>query len=104
MYVLRYTAIVTIFLFNTLFTIPWLGITWLCFVQVTSVRSVAEANSPSTPAKWMFKYAVVQLWPIVINTIAWGLVLSPRAATFSIDELPICTMIPTFVQSSVEIS
>ena len=69
------------FLFDTLFTIGWLGITWLYPVHVTSVRMRAEANSLSTSANRMFEYAVVELSPIMINTVAWRLVWSLRTTT-----------------------
>lgn len=66
-----YAATVMIFLFNTFFAIGWLGITWLYPAEVTPIRIRAEANGLSTSANWLFNYAVVQLSPIMINTIAW---------------------------------
>ncbi|KAH0287531.1 general substrate transporter [Aureobasidium namibiae CBS 147.97] len=64
-------ATVMIFLFNTFFAIGWLGITWLYPAEVTPIRIRAEANGLSTSANWLFNYAVVQLSPIMINSIAW---------------------------------
>jgi MFS family permease len=64
-------ATVMIFLFNTFFAIGWLGITWLYPAEVTPMRIRAEANGLSTSANWLFNYAVVQLSPIMINSIAW---------------------------------
>ena len=66
-----YAATVMIFLFNTFFAIGWLGVTWLYPAEVTPMRIRAEANGLSTSANWFFNYAVVQLSPIMINTIAW---------------------------------
>lgn len=66
-----YAATVMIFLFNTFFAIGWLGVTWLYPAEVTPIRIRAEANGLSTSANWLFNYAVVQLSPIMINTIAW---------------------------------
>ncbi|KAH0032981.1 general substrate transporter, partial [Aureobasidium melanogenum] len=66
-----YAATVMIFLFNTFFAIGWLGITWLYPAEVTPIRIRAEANGLSTSANWLFNYAVVQLSPIMINSIAW---------------------------------
>ncbi|KAI5195548.1 general substrate transporter [Aureobasidium subglaciale] len=66
-----YAATVMIFLFNTFFAIGWLGITWLYPAEITPMRIRAEANGLSTSANWLFNYAVVQLSPIMINSIAW---------------------------------
>lgn len=66
-----YAATVMIFLFNTFFAIGWLGITWLYPAEVTPIRIRAEANGLSTSANWLFNCAVVQLSPIMINSIAW---------------------------------
>jgi MFS family permease len=65
------TATVMIFLFNTFFAIGWLGITWLYPAEVTPMRIRAEANGLSTSANWLFNYAVVQLSPILLNSIQW---------------------------------
>jgi hypothetical protein len=64
-------ATVMIFLFNTFFAIGWLGITWLYPAEVTPMRIRAEANGLSTSANWLFNYAVVQLSPIMLNSIKW---------------------------------
>ncbi|KAI5270638.1 general substrate transporter [Aureobasidium subglaciale] len=66
-----YAATVMIFLSNTFFAIGWLGITWLYPAGITPMRIRAEANGLSTSANWLFNYAVVQLSPIMINSIAW---------------------------------
>jgi MFS family permease len=65
------TATVMIFLFNTFFAIGWLGVTWLYPAEVTPMRIRAEANGLSTSAKWLFNYAVVQLSPLLLNSIKW---------------------------------
>lgn len=54
------------------FAIGWLGVTWLYPAEVTPMRIRAEANGLSTSANWLFNYAVVQLSPIMINSIAWN--------------------------------
>ncbi|KAF2085080.1 general substrate transporter [Saccharata proteae CBS 121410] len=66
-----YVATVFIFVYNTCFAIGWLGVTWLYPAEVTPIRIRAEANGLSTSANWIFNYAVVQLSPIMINTISW---------------------------------
>jgi MFS family permease len=65
------TATVMIFLFNTFFAIGWLGVTWLYPAEVTPMRIRAEANGLSTSANWLFNYAVVQLSPLLLNSIKW---------------------------------
>ncbi|KAI9753060.1 MAG: hypothetical protein M4579_005359 [Chaenotheca gracillima] len=66
-----YAATVFIFAFNSFFALGWLGTTWLYPAEVTPIRIRAEANGLSTSANWLFNYLVVQLAPIMINTIAW---------------------------------
>jgi hypothetical protein len=39
--------------------------------EVTPMRIRAEANGLSTSANWLFNYAVVQLSPIMLNSIKW---------------------------------
>jgi hypothetical protein len=48
-YVHKYAATVMILLFNTLFAIGWLGITWLCPVQVT-IRKLTCSRRPLSGA------------------------------------------------------
>nr|POE48792.1 sugar transporter stl1 [Quercus suber] len=64
-------ATVFIFVYDTFFALGWLGVTWLYPAEVTPIRIRAEATGLSTATNWIFNYAVVQLAPIMINTIAW---------------------------------
>ncbi|KAF2170720.1 hypothetical protein M409DRAFT_63802 [Zasmidium cellare ATCC 36951] len=64
-------ATVFIFVYDTFFALGWLGITWLYPAEVTPIRIRTEANGFSTCSNWIFNYAVVQLAPIMINSIAW---------------------------------
>ncbi|KAH9809539.1 general substrate transporter [Teratosphaeria destructans] len=66
-----YAATVFIFIYNTCFAIGWLGVTWLYPAEVTPIRIRAQANGLSTSFNWLWNYAVVQLSPIMINTISW---------------------------------
>lgn len=64
-------ATVFIFIYDTFFAIGWLGIGWLYPAEVTTIRTRAETAGFSTVTNWLMNYAVVQLAPIMINTIAW---------------------------------
>ncbi|KAK3651592.1 hypothetical protein LTR56_004321 [Elasticomyces elasticus] len=64
-------ATVFIFVYNTCFAVGWLGVTWLYPAEITPIRIRAEANGFSTSTNWIFNYAVVQLAPIMINSITW---------------------------------
>ncbi|EME38944.1 hypothetical protein DOTSEDRAFT_180963 [Dothistroma septosporum NZE10] len=66
-----FAATVFIFVYDTFFALGWLGVTWLYPAEVTPIRIRTEANGFSTCCNWIFNYAVVQLAPIMINTIAW---------------------------------
>ncbi|KAF7187583.1 Major facilitator superfamily transporter mfsA, partial [Pseudocercospora fuligena] len=64
-------ATVFIFVYDSFFALGWLGVTWLYPAEVTPIRIRAQAAGLSTCSNWIFNYAVVQLAPIMINTIAW---------------------------------
>lgn len=82
-----YVATVFIFVYDTCFAIGWLGVAWVRHLiidrfveliswklypaEITSIRIRAETNGLSTSTNWLFNYAVVQLAPIMINSIAW---------------------------------
>ncbi|QIW94534.1 hypothetical protein AMS68_000052 [Peltaster fructicola] len=66
-----YAATVFVFVYNTFFALGWLGVTWLYPSEITPLRIRAQANGLSTSSNWIFNYAVVQLSPIMINTITW---------------------------------
>lgn len=66
-----YVAAAMFFVFNCFFALGWLGVTWLYPAEVTPMRIRAEANGLSTSANWLFNYAVVQLAPIMIQTLKW---------------------------------
>ncbi|KAF2767235.1 general substrate transporter [Teratosphaeria nubilosa] len=66
-----YAATVFIFVYDSFFAIGWLGVTWLYPAEVTPIRTRAEAAGFATATNWIFNYLVVQLAPIMINTISW---------------------------------
>jgi hypothetical protein len=48
-------SVLCLFLFNTWFSIGWLGMTWLYPAEVTPLRVRAQANALSTSANWLGK-------------------------------------------------
>lgn len=48
-------SILMLFLFNTWFSVGWLGMTWLYPAEVTPLRIRAPANAISTASNWLFK-------------------------------------------------
>ena len=46
-------SVLCLFLFNTWFSIGWLGMTWLYPAEVTPLRVRAQANALSTSANWL---------------------------------------------------
>lgn len=52
-------SVLMLFLFNTWFSIGWLGMTWLYPAEVTPLRIRAPANAVSTASNWTFNFMVV---------------------------------------------
>jgi hypothetical protein len=52
-------SVLCLFLFNTFFSIGWLGMTWLYPAEVTPLRIRAPANALSTASNWIFNFFVV---------------------------------------------
>ena len=78
-----YAATVFIFVYNTSFAIGWLGIGWLYPAEVTPIRIRAEANGLSTATNWVWNFVIVQISPIMINTISWKTYLVVSAQTIT---------------------
>ena len=49
-------SVLCLFLFNTWFSIGWLGMTWLYPAEVTPLRIRAPANALSTASNWLFNF------------------------------------------------
>lgn len=49
-------SVLMLFLFNTEFSIGWLGMTWLYPAEVTPLRIRAPANALSTATNWLFNF------------------------------------------------
>lgn len=49
-------SVLCLFLFNTWFSVGWLGMTWLYPAEVTPLRIRAPANALSTASNWLFNF------------------------------------------------
>ncbi|WWC66761.1 uncharacterized protein I206_100666 [Kwoniella pini CBS 10737] len=65
-------SVLCLFLFNTWFSIGWLGITWLYPAEVTPLRIRAPANALSTASNWIFNFMVVMATGPMFANIGWG--------------------------------
>lgn len=65
-------SVLMLFLFNTWFSIGWLGMTWLYPAEVTPLRIRAPANAVSTASNWTFNFMVVMATGPMFNSIGWG--------------------------------
>lgn len=65
-------SILMLFLFNTWFSVGWLGMTWLYPAEVTPLRIRAPANAISTASNWLFNFMVVMATGPMFNTIGLG--------------------------------
>ena len=64
-------GIVFLFVFNTVFAIGWLGMSWLYPAEIVPLRIRAPANALSTSANWIFNFMVVMITPIAFNNIKY---------------------------------
>lgn len=108
-----YAATVFIFVYDTFFALGWLGVTWVRHLfnitfeplltqrsqlypaEVTPIRIRTEANGFSTCSNWIFNYAVVQLAPIMINSIAWKTYFV--FFCFNIAFIPVIVSLPSLI-------
>ncbi|RSH88976.1 hypothetical protein EHS25_002638 [Saitozyma podzolica] len=65
-------SVLCLFLFNTFFSIGWLGMTWLYPAEVTPLRIRAPANALSTASNWIFNFFVVMATGPMFNGIGLG--------------------------------
>ncbi|ORX35673.1 general substrate transporter [Kockovaella imperatae] len=65
-------SVLCLFLFNTFFSIGWLGMTWLYPAEVTPLRIRAPANALSTASNWLFNFFVVMATGPMFAGIGWG--------------------------------
>lgn len=65
-------SVLMLFLFNTWFSLGWLGMTWLYPAEVTPLRIRAPANALSTASNWLFNFMVVMATAPMFNSIKWG--------------------------------
>ncbi|ODO05042.1 hypothetical protein I350_05655 [Cryptococcus amylolentus CBS 6273] len=65
-------SVLMLFLFNTWFSIGFLGITWLYPAEVTPLRVRAPANALSTASNWIFNFMVVMATGPMFANIGWG--------------------------------
>ncbi|KAK1778026.1 general substrate transporter [Copromyces sp. CBS 386.78] len=64
-------GIVFLFVFNTVFAVGWLGMSWLYPAEIVPLRIRAPANALSTSANWIFNFMVVMITPIAFNNIKY---------------------------------
>ncbi|KFY63245.1 hypothetical protein V496_04094 [Pseudogymnoascus sp. VKM F-4515 (FW-2607)] len=64
-------AAATLFIFNTFFSIGWLGMTWLYPAEIVPLAIRAPANALSTSANWAFNFMVVMITPVAFTSIGY---------------------------------
>lgn len=65
-------SVLCLFLFNTWFSIGWLGMTWLYPAEVTPLRIRAQANALSTASNWLFNFTIVMATGPMFAGIGFG--------------------------------
>ena len=64
-------TVVFLFVFNTVFAIGWLGMTWLYPAEIVPLRIRAPANAVSTSANWIWNFMVVMITPVSFSSIQY---------------------------------
>nr|SIP56033.1 putative Sugar Porter [Yarrowia yakushimensis] len=64
-------AAVFLFVFNTFFSIGWLGMSWLYPAEIAPIEIRALSQGLSTSANWVFNFLVVMVTPVAFNSIKW---------------------------------
>ncbi|KZO96920.1 general substrate transporter [Calocera viscosa TUFC12733] len=60
-----------LFVFNSIFAIGWLGMTWLYPAEIVGIRIRAPANALSTASNWIFNFMVVMVTGPSFANISW---------------------------------
>lgn len=62
---------VFLFVFNTFFSIGWLGMTWLYPAEIVPLKIRAPANALATSSNWIFNFLVVMITPVAFDNIGY---------------------------------
>ncbi|KZT60338.1 general substrate transporter [Calocera cornea HHB12733] len=62
---------VLLFVFNSIFAVGWLGMTWLYPAEIVGLRIRAPANALSTASNWIFNFMVVMVTGPSFANISW---------------------------------
>jgi predicted MFS family arabinose efflux permease len=65
-------SVLCLFLFNSWFSVGWLGMTWLYPAEITPLRIRAPANGLATASNWLFNFFVVMVTGPMFEQITWG--------------------------------
>ncbi|EJU03086.1 general substrate transporter [Dacryopinax primogenitus] len=60
-----------LFVFNSIFAVGWLGMTWLYPAEIVGIRIRAPANALSTASNWIFNFMVVMVTGPSFANISW---------------------------------
>ncbi|KAL6308270.1 general substrate transporter [Sparassis latifolia] len=64
-------SVVLLFVYNSIFALGWLGMTWLYPAEIAGLRIRAPANALSTASNWVFNFVVVMVTGPSFNNIGW---------------------------------
>ncbi|KAL5521975.1 hypothetical protein ACEPAF_1831 [Sanghuangporus sanghuang] len=79
---------VFLFVYNTFFSIGWLGMSWLYSAEIVNLSVRAQANALSTASNWTFNFMVVMITSPAFANIEWGTYII--FAAFNACIVPIC--------------
>ncbi|EGO01349.1 hypothetical protein SERLA73DRAFT_134717 [Serpula lacrymans var. lacrymans S7.3] len=64
-------GVVLIFIYLDIFSLGWLGMTWLYPAEISGLRIRAQSTSLSTASNWIFNFVVVMVTGPSFNNISW---------------------------------
>ncbi|KAK2466122.1 hypothetical protein APHAL10511_001764 [Amanita phalloides] len=67
----RIASAVFLFVFNSIFAIGWLGMTWLYPAEIIGLRARGPGNALSTASNWMWNFFVVMIAGPLFANIGW---------------------------------
>jgi len=70
-----WVCLVMVYLFVSSFAYSWGPIGWIYPSEIYPLRIRAKATSITTSSNWLFNFIIAQIFPALLNSIQWGVLL-----------------------------
>jgi len=68
-------CLIMVYLFVSAFAYSWGPIGWIYPSEIYPLRIRAKATSITTSSNWLFNFIIAQIFPALLNSIQWGVLL-----------------------------